>query len=89
MLLDASERKSTPSIHGACSAGGCSPDSEAPPLNSRMFKVSGHGERDTLQFIDLLMGLFRGAVFHRGGVPKNCALAFMGRFPFLMGRFPS
>ena len=23
-------------------------------------------------FIDLLMGLFRGAVFHHGGVPENC-----------------
>ena len=39
--------------------------------------------------IDLLMGLFRGAVFHHAGVPKNCPLALMGRFPFLMGRFPT
>ena len=37
---------------------------------------------------------FRGAVFHRGGVPENCPLALMGRFPsrgcFLTstGRFP-
>ena len=45
--------------------------------------------------IDLLMGLFRGAVFHHGGVPENCPLALMGRFPSsmgpfltLMGRFP-
>ena len=37
--------------------------------------------------IDLLMGLFRGAVFHRGGVPENSPLTLMGRFPFLMGRF--
>ena len=39
------------------------------------------------QVIDLLMGLFRGAVFHHGGVPENCPLALMGRFPSLMGRF--
>ena len=32
--------------------------------------------------IDLLMGgLFRGAVFCDGGVPKYCPLALMGRFP--------
>ena len=36
--------------------------------------------------IDLVMGLFRGAVFHHGGVPENCPLALMGRFPSLMGR---
>ena len=29
---------------------------------------------------------FRGAVFHHGRVPENCALALMGRFPSLMGR---
>ena len=41
------------------------------------------------------MGLFRGTVFHHGGVPENCPLALMGRllslmgcFPILMGRFP-
>ena len=34
------------------------------------------------------MGPFRGAVFHHGGVPENCPLALMGRFPSLMGRFP-
>ena len=34
------------------------------------------------------MGLFRGAVFHHGGVPENCPLALVGRFPSLMGRFP-
>ena len=39
--------------------------------------------------IDLLMRLFRGAVFHRGGVPKNSPLVLMGRFPSLMGRFPT
>ena len=37
----------------------------------------------------LLMGLFRGAVFHHGGVSENCPLASMGFFPSLMGRFPS
>ena len=40
-------------------------------------------------FIDLLMGLFRGAVCHHGGVPQNCPLVLMGRFPSLMGRFPT
>ena len=36
------------------------------------------------------MGLFRGAVFHHGGVHENCPLALiMGRFPSLMGRFPT
>ena len=35
------------------------------------------------------MGFFRGAVFHYGGVPKNCPLALTGRFPSLMGRSPS
>ena len=35
------------------------------------------------------LGLFRGAVFHRGGVPDNNPLALMGRFPSLMGRFPT
>ena len=35
------------------------------------------------------MGLFRGAVFHHGGVPENCPLALMGRFHSLMGRFPT
>ena len=29
-----------------------------------------------------------GAVFHHGGVPKNCPLTLMGRFPSLMGRVP-
>ena len=33
------------------------------------------------------MGLFRGAVFHHGGVPENSPLVLMGRFPTLMGRF--
>ena len=48
--------------------------------------------------IDLLMGLFRGAVFrHGGGALKQpikeptetptSTLALMGRFPSLMGRF--
>ena len=35
------------------------------------------------------MSLFRGAVFHHGGVPENCPLALMGRFQSLMGRFPT
>ena len=39
--------------------------------------------------IDLLVGFFRGAVFHHGGVPGNCPLTLMGPFPSLMGRCPS
>ena len=39
-------------------------------------------------FIDLLMGLFRGAVFQHGGVSENSPLTLMGRFPTSMGRFP-
>ena len=53
-----------------------------------------------LHFIDLLMGLFRGAVFHHGwGARKQpikqptemptSTMALMGRFPSLMGRFPT
>ena len=49
-------------------------------------------------FTDLLMGLFRGAVFrHGGGARKQpikqptemptSTMALMGRFPSLMGRF--
>ena len=38
--------------------------------------------------IELLMGLFWGAVFHHGGVPENSPLRLMGRFPSLMRRFP-
>ena len=52
------------------------------------------------KFIDLLMGLFRGAVFHHGwGARKQpikhptemptSTMALMGRFPSLMGRFPT
>ena len=37
--------------------------------------------------IDLLMGAFRGPVFHCGRVPENCPLALMGRLPSLMGPF--
>ena len=52
------------------------------------------------KLIDLLMGLFRGAVFrHGGGALKQpikqptetptSTMALMGRFPSLMGRFPT
>ena len=52
------------------------------------------------KFVDLLMGLFRGAVFHSGmGARKQpikqptelptSTMALMGRFPSLMGRFPT
>ena len=45
------------------------------------------------KIIDLLIGLLRGAVFHHGGVPKNCPLALMvsllnGPFSDLNGPFP-
>ena len=39
------------------------------------------------KIIDLLVGLFRWAVFDNGGVPENSPLALMGRFASLMGRF--
>ena len=50
--------------------------------------------------MDLLMGLFRGAVFHHGGGARKqpikqptamptSTMALMGRFPSLMGRFLS
>ena len=53
-----------------------------------------------LEFIDPLMGLFRGAVFCHGGGPlkqpikqptemPTSTLALMGRFTSLMGRFPT
>ena len=55
---------------------------------------------NSAKLIDLLMGLFRGAVFrHGGGARKQpikeptetptSTLALMGRFPSLMGRFPT
>ena len=58
------------------------------------------GGPSVAQLIDLLMGLFRGAVFrHGGGALKQpikqptetptSTLALMGRFPSLMGRFPT
>ena len=31
--------------------------------------------------IDLFLGLFRGAVFHHGGVTKNSPLVSLGHFP--------
>ena len=37
--------------------------------------------------MDLLMGLFRGAVFQHEGLPEKCRLALMGQFRSLMGRF--
>ena len=54
----------------------------------------------TPSIMDLLMALFRGAVFRHGGVAlkqpikqptetPTSTLALMGRFPSLMGRFPS
>ena len=56
--------------------------------------------RNVHQVIDLLMGLFRGAVFrHVGGARKQpikqptemptSTMALMGRFTSLMGRFPT
>ena len=66
----------------------------------RSHELSGPVLRDTARLIDLLMGLFRGAVFrHGGGALKQpikqptdtptSTLALMGRFPSLMGRFPT
>ena len=57
-----------------------------------------HGDLSPL--IDLLMGLFRGAVFRHGGGDRKqpikqptemptSTMALMGRFPSLMGRFPT
>ena len=56
-------------------------------------------EKKQPKVIDLLMALFRGAVFrHGGGARKQpikqptemptSTVALMGRFPSLMGRFP-
>ena len=55
------------------------------------FQIQPAGDLKSQRFeiIDLLMGLFRGAVFHHGGVPENSPLTLMGRFPSLMGRFPT
>ena len=61
---------------------------------------TGSVEEGPKNFIDLLMGLFRGAVFrHGGGARKQrikqplelptSTMALMGRFPSLMGRFPT
>ena len=67
------------------------------------FVAIGKCNRRTLiapAIIDLLMGLFRGAVFHHdGGARKQpmkqptemptSTMALVGRFPSLMGRFPT
>ena len=50
----------------------------------------GVDSASSLNVIGLLMGRFRGAVFHHGGVAENSPLALVGRFPpCLMGRFAS
>ena len=75
----------------------------------KVLRVGSHQFRESLldllrelwlpYFIDLLMSLFRGAVFrHGGGARKQpmkqptemptSTMASMGRFPSLMGRFP-
>ena len=57
------------------------------------------GTSQRVHIIDLLMGLFRGAVFHHGRDARKqpikqptemptSTMALMGRFPSLMGRFP-
>ena len=38
-------------------------------------------------FIDLLMGLLRGAVFHHGGVPEKLSISLHGVFPIFCGPF--
>ena len=40
-----------------------------------------------VKVIDLLMDLFRGAVFEHGGIPENSPLTLMGRFPSFNGPF--
>ena len=52
-----------------------------------IFHFRGCGWASSPHIIDILMGLFRGAVFDHGGVPKNSPLALMGHFACLMGRF--
>ena len=75
------------------------------PINSTYEEQSRKGPRHNLdlsrkKFMDLLMALFRGAVFRHGGVAlkqpikqptetPTSTLALMGRFPSLMGRFPT
>ena len=65
-----------------------------------LLKIPGAGCLRGTLVIDLLMGLFRGAVFrHGGGALKQpikqptetptSTLALMGRLPSLMGRFPT
>ena len=63
-------------------------------------KPTVHNERFLNLIIDLLMGLFRGAVFRPGGGARKqpikqptemptSTMALMGRFPSFMGRFPT
>ena len=51
--------------------------------------VRGH-MLEAIMAIDLLLGLFRGAVFHCGGLPKNSPLkiSLTWLFPFLNDHFP-
>ena len=66
----------------------------------RQVNAQALSKRPFTKLIDLLMGLFRGAVFrHGGGALKQpikdptetptSTLALMGRFPSLIGRFPT
>ena len=63
------------------------------------FNFTTH-EMEVPFLINLLMGLFRGAVFHHGGGARKqpieqptemptSTMALMGRFPSFMGRFPT
>ena len=79
------------------------PPSTVPPL--RLFQTEVALTQFNLPVrgsivMDLLMGLFRGAVFHHGWVARKqpikqptemptSTMALMGRFPSLMGRFPT
>ena len=67
------------------------------PPGLKLSQIKLHNER---RIIDLLMGLFRGAVFRHGGGGRKqpikqptdmptSTMALMGRFPSLMGRFPT
>ena len=48
------------------------------------------GDCETLvvHFIDLLMGLFRGAVFHHGGAPENSSFRAALKGTNLRGQTP-
>ena len=54
------------------------------PAHSRL---RGRGPLCPILAIDLFMGLFRGAVFHHGGVPEKKSISLNGAFLLLNGPF--